>query len=781
MPKETGIRTEELHIGYRSDLIRDITMSVEAGKIVTLIGPNGCGKTTLLKTLTGQLRQRGGVVYLQEQDRTRLGNIEIAKRMSVVMTNKVRAELMICREVVQIGRYPYTGHLGILSQEDQHIVDEAMIMADVKEIERQLFQNISDGQKQRVLLARAICQQPKILVLDEPTSFLDIRHKLTILQKIRDYAKTQNVAVLMSLHELEIAKNISDTVVALGEGKVLRMGKPDEVFTESFIRKLYQIEGMDTQLLGAMPWEESSRKAENITKNDEQEEPAVNETLQKAGEKNRKPAVIMIQGTMSNVGKSVIAAGLCRIFTEDGYRVAPFKSQNMALNSYITDEGLEMGRAQVMQAECAKTPPLAAMNPILLKPTSDTGSQVIVNGKVVGNMKAAEYFKQKHRFVKDILAAYDSLCESVDIIVIEGAGSPVEMNLKAEDIVNMGLAEMVDAPVLLVGDIDRGGVFAQLLGTLDLFTKKERARVKGMIVNQFRGDATLFEDGIKILEEKGDTKVVGVVPHLPLILDDEDSLSGRFQKKEAKDFDVAVIRLSHISNFTDFDPFEQVKDLSLRYVSKAADLGEPDLIILPGSKNTIGDLQQLQESGMADAILQKANRGTCIIGICGGFQMLGRKIEDPYETEEGGCAAGLGLLPVDTVMNREKTSEKVTGSITHATGVLKGMEDTEVSGYEIHMGKTTPYEEVVEFTQNGSGYCLDNIYGTYMHGFFDRKEVLKAVIEKLATANNKKVDTEHITDYSAFKERQYSLLAKGLREHLDMNYIYSVMGLNHDV
>ncbi|WP_029320285.1 cobyric acid synthase [Butyrivibrio sp. AE3004] len=487
--------------------------------------------------------------------------------------------------------------------------------------------------------------------------------------------------------------------------------------------------------------------------------------------------VIMIQGTMSNAGKSVIAAGLCRIFSDDGYRVAPFKSQNMALNSYITEEGLEMGRAQVMQAECARTKPLAIMNPILLKPTSDVGSQVIVNGRVVGNMKAMEYFRHKKDYVKDILLAYEKLSQMSDIIVVEGAGSPVEMNLKKDDIVNMGLAKLLDAPVLLVGDIDRGGVFAQLLGTLDLFTKEERDRVKGLIVNKFRGDSRLFEDGIQILEERGKTRVVGVVPHMQVTLDDEDSLSERFEKRGAGSFDIAVIRLPHISNFTDFNTFEQIEDVSVRYVTRKNELGNPDIIIIPGSKNTIFDLRSIKESGLADAVIRLAENETCVFGICGGYQMLGRFIDDPYNVEEGGRAEGLNLLPADTTLLKEKVRTEYEGEVVGATGILCGMEGCMVSGYEIHMGKTKPYENITGFTDKETGYCKGNVYGTYIHGFFDKKEIAQAVIKKVSEKNGKRTLADSVMDYSDFKDSQYDILAKGLRESLDMEYIYEIMGL----
>ncbi len=483
----------------------------------------------------------------------------------------------------------------------------------------------------------------------------------------------------------------------------------------------------------------------------------------------------MIQGTMSNAGKSVIAAGLCRILSDDGFKVAPFKSQNMALNSFVTEDGLEMGRAQVMQAECARIKPRAIMNPILLKPVSDMGSQVIVGGKAIGNMKAADYFKRKKEFAKDILKAFDELSQMVDVIVVEGAGSPVEMNLKKDDIVNMGLARMLDAPVLLVGDIDRGGVFAQLLGTLDLLEEDERKLVKGIIVNKFRGDRKLFDDGIQILEERGKTKVVGVVPYMNIKLDDEDSLSERFARKDRSDFDIAVLRLAHISNFTDFDTFEQIEGVSVRYVTSPGELSDPDMIIIPGTKNTIADLKDIKENGLAEAVKKKSESGTCIFGICGGYQMLGRRISDPFEMEEGGSASGLCLLPVDTTLGKEKVQTGFEGKIAGATGILSGMEDLPVRGYEIHMGKTESFEEVTEFTSDKTGCCLGSVYGTYIHGFFDNKKIAAAVVEKVAVARGKKVMTEGIRNYSEFKESQYDLLAKGLRESLDMDYIYDLI------
>ena len=325
---------------------------------------------------------------------------------------------------------------------------------------------------------------------------------------------------------------------------------------------------------------------------------------------------IMVQGTMSNAGKSLLAAGLCRIFKQDGYKVAPFKSQNMALNSFITEEGLEMGRAQVMQAEAAGIRPSVYMNPILLKPTTDVGSQVIVNGEVLGNMKARDYFAYKKQLVPQIMEAYHRLEEEYDIIVIEGAGSPAEINLKEEDIVNMGMAKMAKAPVLLVGDIDRGGVFAQLIGTVMLLKEEEKKMVKGLIINKFRGDKTILDPGVKMLEEKAGIPVVGVAPYLQIQVEDEDSLTERFDRKAAVGvIDIAVIRLPRISNFTDFNPFESMEGVSLRYVGSVSELKNPDLIILPGTKSTMADLAWMRQNGLEAAVLKAAASGQLIFGI----------------------------------------------------------------------------------------------------------------------------------------------------------------------
>lgn len=501
---------------------------------------------------------------------------------------------------------------------------------------------------------------------------------------------------------------------------------------------------------------------------------------------------IMIQGTMSNAGKSLICAGLCRIFHQDGYKVAPFKSQNMALNSFITEEGLEMGRAQVVQAEAAGISPSVAMNPILLKPTNDVGSQVIVNGEVLGNMKARDYFAYKKKLIPDIMKAFHSLEEEFDIIVIEGAGSPAEINLKSDDIVNMGLAKLVDAPVLLVGDIDRGGVFAQLLGTMMLLEEEEKERVKGLIINKFRGDKTILDPGIQMLEERAQVPVVGVAPYLQVEIEDEDSLTERFDRNSEDGWvDVAVIRFPRISNFTDFQVLENTKGINLHYVHRAKNLKHPDLIILPGTKNTIEDLLWMRQNGLEAAILKQAAAGCLIFGICGGYQMLGESLEDPmkFESANVGEIAGMKLLPMNTKFLGEKRRTRVTGKFLSLEGDLKKLEGAVFEGYEIHMGESidsssntgafmTEITDVITKKSSLDGRNKGNIYGSYVHGIFDSQEIN----QKLLSILTKKKGMEDMVslegagmDYKAFKESQYDLLAGELRKHLDMEKIYKIL------
>ena len=485
--------------------------------------------------------------------------------------------------------------------------------------------------------------------------------------------------------------------------------------------------------------------------------------------------VIMIQGTMSNAGKSLLTAGLCRIMKQDGYRVAPFKSQNMALNSFITEEGLEMGRAQVMQAEAAGIRPMVCMNPILLKPTSHTGSQVIVNGEVVGNMGARDYFKYKTQLIPEIKKAFRELEKIADIIVIEGAGSPAEINLRENDIVNMGMAEIADAPVLLVGDIDRGGVFAQLLGTLMLLSEEEKARVKGLIINKFRGDKTILDPGIEMLEERGGVPVVGVIPYMELALEDEDSLTERFSETRIGKIDMAVIRYPRISNFTDFNVFEQLPEVSVRYVTSASELGHPDIIFLPGSKNTIRDLKWMRQNGL-EAAVKKLSDEVPVFGICGGYQMLGKEISDPESVEEGGKIRGMELLDVMTELKSEKTRCQTEGKINNVEGIFSELSGMDYSGYEIHMGCTTKEGEIPSVLVGGD---KGNVYGSYVHGIFDKGNIASAIIKALADKKGLAIDKGVFEDYKNFKERQYDQLADTLRAYLNMEDIYGMLNDAH--
>ena len=502
--------------------------------------------------------------------------------------------------------------------------------------------------------------------------------------------------------------------------------------------------------------------------------------------------VIMVQGTMSNAGKSLIVAGLCRIFAQDGYRVVPFKSQNMALNSYITADGLEMGRAQVMQAEAAGVKPSVLMNPILLKPTNDVGCE-----------------------------AFSELEKQADIIVIEGAGSPAEINLKSEDIVNMGLAKLVDAPVLLVGDIDRGGVFAQLLGTLMLLEEDEKARVKGLIINKFRGDKTILDPGVEMLEARGGVKVAGVVPYMHLSIEDEDSLSTQLDNHQVGLIDLAVIRFPRISNFTDFNVFERMADsgVSVRYVSSVQELGQPDMIFLPGSKNTMGDLRWMRQNGL-EAAVKKLAVHIPVWGICGGYQMLGRTISDPHGVENENslreplypahCEAishepdtiaverikrdgalplrGMELIDTDTTLMPEKMRTQTRGKFENVTGIFSTLSGLEFSGYEIHMGKTTvstgehqtPLVQLADGRTDGvqrmeKGSEEPGVYGSYVHGIFDDGDIAVRIVQALADKKRVSWKPEAGGDYHAFKEQQYDKLAQGLREHLDMEYVYSIL------
>ena len=502
---------------------------------------------------------------------------------------------------------------------------------------------------------------------------------------------------------------------------------------------------------------------------------------------------IMMMGTSSHVGKSILATAMCRILYRKGRKVVPFKAQNMALNSYVTRDGDEMGRAQVAQAEAAGMEPMVDMNPVLLKPTGNAASQVIIMGKPVGNMSAREY----HRGYS--LKAFDAVKEALgrldkeyDTIVIEGAGSPAEINLKANDIVNMRVAKYLQAPVLLIADIDRGGALASLVGTLELLDEEERALVKGLVINKFRGDVTLLTPAIDFLEEKTGKPVLGVVPHIDQMgIDDEDSVS--LEEKQAAptegDIRIAVIQTPKISNFTDFDALAHEKDVALYYVKSVEDLGEPDVIMLPGSKNTTEDMLYLRKSGLGEKILAHAKAGKAVIGICGGYQMLGEVIRDPQHTEsQNDEVAGLGLLGMETVFASEKLTSQVVAQCHDLHFMGQSISADNLQGYEIHMGHTAFTREADKhpFTvcqrrgktcasQEGTANAAGNVFGTYIHGVFDndvfRRSVLNAIrhskgLEALANTRN----------VMAEKQQAYEHLADVVENALDMEKLYQIMG-----
>lgn len=483
---------------------------------------------------------------------------------------------------------------------------------------------------------------------------------------------------------------------------------------------------------------------------------------------------IMVQGTMSGAGKSLLTTALCRIFLADGFRVAPFKSQNMALNSFITRDGLEMGRAQVAQAEAAGLEPDVRMNPILLKPSSDVGSQLIVRGEVRGQYSAREYVELKRSLIPEVLEAYRSLSAENEIMVIEGAGSPAEINLREDDLVNMGLAELINAPVLLTGDIDRGGVFAQLYGTIALLRPEERQRVAGLIINKFRGDASLLDPGIRQLEEMTGIPVLGVVPYVRVDIDDEDSLAPRLTRTSAHGaLDLAVIRLPHISNFTDFAPLEEHPALGVRYVDRAEQLGAPDLVVVPGTKSTVSDLLWMRQNGLEAAILKLASQDTPVLGVCGGYQMLGEKLSDPYGVEYLGEVRGLGLLPCHTRFSPQKTRTRKTALAQG--GPFRG---AALEGYEIHMGETDTggAEPFCVFSDGRpDGAVQGQVFGTYLHGLFDTGELTGRLASYLASRKGVAIEEITTEPRAAYKQRQYDLLAEAVRESLDMEKIYQVM------
>jgi len=507
---------------------------------------------------------------------------------------------------------------------------------------------------------------------------------------------------------------------------------------------------------------------------------------------------VMLQGTSSNVGKSVLTAALCRIFKEDGFKVAPFKSQNMALNSFVTKDGGEIGRAQGVQAEAAGVDATVDMNPVLLKPKKDSVAQVIVRGKPVGDMSVKDYIKYKPQALEIIKESLSNLERDYDVIVIEGAGSPAEVNLKAHDIANMKIAHLADSPVLLVADIDRGGVMASLVGTLELLDQEERDRVAGLVINKFRGDISILQPALDFLEERTGKPVLGVIPFLHDInIEEEDSvvMTERLLKEkpelEEGDLDVVVVHLPHISNFTDFDSLKMEPGVRVRYINKVQDLGEPDLIVLPGTKNTVDDLIHLFQSGLAQAIREKAQQGTPVVGICGGYQMLGQKLYDPEHVEsDQDIVDGLGLLNTVSTFASEKITSQVQAKVKAKSFFSESEEEKEVSGYEIHMGRTellsgaTPFAQIflrsgeaVEFI-DGAVSANGLVIGTYMHGIFDNDWVRQNIIRFLC--QQKGIALEGWAEFKTqqqLKEEAYDQLAQVVRDNLNMPLLYQLMGM----
>ncbi len=499
---------------------------------------------------------------------------------------------------------------------------------------------------------------------------------------------------------------------------------------------------------------------------------------------------IMLQGTASNVGKSVLTAGLCRVFKQDGYSVAPFKSQNMALNSFITKEGLEMGRAQVFQAEAAGIEPVADMNPILLKPSGNHRCQVIVRGKVREDMSSSDYHTYKPELSKELKTIFEKFSNNHDIVVMEGAGSSAEINLREHDIANMGMAEIADAPVIIVGDIDRGGVFASLAGTMLLLSEEERKRVKGVIINKFRGRKELLYDGVKMLEEIIKVPVLGVIPYSDIKIEDEDSVTTKFKTKMDKnDVHIEIVRTPHMSNFTDFNIFETQEDVSIRYVDYGEALGNPDMVIIPGSKSTIDDLKYIRENGLEDQIKELQKRGKLIFGICGGYQMLGNKLKDPYHVEgEVEEFDGIGLLDNETTFEKEKVTTQVGATIYDGlSGYMANLGGKKVKGYEIHMGKSKIGENVNDLNMinkkleedvnypEGSVNKEGNVVGTYLHGIFDDIDFTRGILNNIRVKKGLEKIQSRVTSFNEFKQKEYDKLADLLREHLDIEKIYKIM------
>lgn len=494
-----------------------------------------------------------------------------------------------------------------------------------------------------------------------------------------------------------------------------------------------------------------------------------------------KKANLMIVGTSSGAGKSLFVTALCRIFYKDKYKVSPFKSQNMALNSYITKDGKEMGRAQVVQAEASGLEPDVNMNPILLKPSTMNKIQIIVCGKSIGNMSGVEYNQYKKNLIPVLKETYSKIENENDIVVIEGAGSPAEINIKEEDISNFAMARIADAPVILVADIDRGGVFASIYGTIMLLNEEDRKRIKGIVINKFRGNKEVLKSGFEIIENLTGVKTLGVIPYTDIDIEDEDSLTEKYKSfklnKNSNKIKISVIKLKHISNATDIDALSIYDDVEIQFITERSHIGNEDLIIIPGSKNTIDDLKWLKESGIADEIIKRARTETVIFGICGGFQILGNKVKDPYHIE-GDIEElnGLGLLDLETIMENEKTLVQYKGKLSVNNGILKNLNNFEIKGYEIHQGITQGNEKNLTTDNRTIFVNRDNIIATYLHGIFDNKNFTDVLLNEIRRRKGLEEVNNNIS-YEEYKLKEFDKLEKLVRENVDIDEIYKIIGL----
>ncbi len=492
---------------------------------------------------------------------------------------------------------------------------------------------------------------------------------------------------------------------------------------------------------------------------------------------------VMIQGTSSDVGKSLIVTALCRMFVNEGLKVAPFKSQNMSNNSYVTFDGKEIGRAQGIQAEAAKTEAAVWMNPILLKPRSHQHSEVVFLGRAAESLSGRDY--RERFYEKGLEVIRNSLAhleKEYNFLVIEGAGSPAEINLKDREIVNMKVAEMADVPVILVADIDRGGVFASIVGTLDLLEPEERERVAGIIINKFLGDLSLFEDGVRFLEEKTGIPVLGVLPYVDHhMIDGEDSLSigGQFYRRTNADLDIAVIGLPFISNYSDLEPFLYEEDVSLRWVKDAAEFGQPDAVIIPGTKSTIKDLDNLRIKQLDETIQKHVKNGGFLLGICGGYQMMGEEIVDEAGSDTGvigSSVKGLGYIPATTIFHHEKETTRTTGKLHIDTGLIN---EHRLEGYEIHLGKTVLERNDCSFLQfadgDADGYFGENgkIIGTYLHHLFHNDEWRTEWLNMIRKI--KGLAPQEVTRISDFKDQRFDDLAQQMKEHLNWELLNQII------